>query len=398
MTLLALEVALLALALPGFAAATYLLGLTLLSRRSKAPASDAGSSLRFDFVVPAHDEERGIAETVRSLAAVEWPTAQRRVLVVADNCSDSTAAQASRAGATVLVRHCPERRGKGHALASGFARSLADGFADAVVVVDADTLVDRNLLKAFAARISEGARAVQADYAVRNPDAGWRTRLMSVAFSIFHGVRSLGRERLKLSCGLRGNGMCFTRQLLTEIPYDAFSIVEDVEYGLRLGAAGHRVWYAGDARVHGEMVASAAASASQRRRWEDGRAELRRRAPGLLLSALPKADGIVADLAIDLLVPPLARLGTYSVLGAAAAGALSLWAGHLVAALPFFGASLAFLGVYILRGWQLSGTGRVGLEALAYAPVYLAWKMALRVRGARQGQEWIRTARQGEAR
>lgn len=43
-------------------------------------------------------------------------------------------------------------------------------------------------------------------YAVLNPAASWRTRLMSIALEAFHTVRFRGRERLGLSCGIRGSG------------------------------------------------------------------------------------------------------------------------------------------------------------------------------------------------
>lgn len=68
-----------------------------------------------------------------------------------------------------------------------------------------------------------GAQAVHADHAVRNPFS-WRTRLMTIALGSFDALRSLA---LGLSCGLRGNGMCFSSSLLEEVPHDAASLVED---------------------------------------------------------------------------------------------------------------------------------------------------------------------------
>ncbi|HEY3449722.1 MAG TPA: glycosyltransferase family 2 protein [Myxococcales bacterium] len=397
MLLSALEVVLTVASLPVLAAAGYLFVLTLASRRppSAPPAEPGSRRLRFDLVVPAHDEEAGIAQTVRSLLALDWPAEQRRVVVVADNCSDRTAREATRAGAhLVLARSDEELRGKGYALAMAFGRSLSDGFADAVVVVDADTVADRNLLTAFAARLERGALAVQADYGVRNPEDGPRTRLMSLAFTLFHRVRSLGRERLGLSSGLRGNGMCFATSLLREVPYAAFSLVEDVEYGLRLGEAGHRVWYADDARVLGEMVSSARASASQRHRWEEGRRALRERGGSLLRRALRRGDRVLGDLALDVLVPPLARLAALALAGDTLAGALVLTADASPLVVAPWAASLLFLAVYLARGVQLSGSG--SLKALAFAPAYLVWKLALR-RSGQAPQGWVRTARQGEA-
>jgi len=382
-------------ALPVLLASGYLLVLTVCSARRKPPPASP-PHLHFELVVPAHDEEAGIAATVRSLLEVDYPAALRQVVVVADNCVDATAARAREAGAEVLERQDEVRRGKGYALARAFERSLAAGVADAVVVVDADSVVSANLLTAFAARLDAGAVAVQAHYGVRNPDASWRTRLMTLALALFHGVRSQGRERLGWSAGLRGNGMCFATRLLSEVPHEAFSIVEDVEYGIRLGLAGHRVHYAAEAEVLGEMVSGETASRSQRRRWEGGRRQLvHQHALPLLRRGSASRDPVLLDLAMDLLVPPLATLTALALAGLGAAGVASWLLGAPLAATWLWAASVAGLLAYVLRGWMLSGTGLLGLLALARAPGYLLWKISLaigREPGADKG--WVRTTRE----
>src|SRR5690606_27760846 len=115
-------------------------------------------------------------------------------------------------------------RGKGYALAYGFKRSAAEQAADAVVVIDADSDTSTNLLSAFAARIQAGADVVQANHGIRNANDSWRTRLLAIAYGAFHIVRSRSRERLRVSCGLRGNGMCFTMSILQRVPYEAYSL------------------------------------------------------------------------------------------------------------------------------------------------------------------------------
>src|SRR5579862_6072340 len=125
-----LEAILLALALPAALVTGYLAVLTLLSWRPRAP-EPVPPLLRFDVVVPAHDEAQGIAATVESLFAMDYPRELFRVLVVADNCTDDTAARARAAGAEVLVRDETRLRGKGHALAHAFTRILREGRADA---------------------------------------------------------------------------------------------------------------------------------------------------------------------------------------------------------------------------------------------------------------------------
>ncbi|HEY3816659.1 MAG TPA: glycosyltransferase [Polyangiaceae bacterium] len=386
-------------AVPVALASGYLLLLTLRSRRTETPAL-GDPSTRFQVVVPAHDEAAGIAETVRSLRDIDYPAELFEVVVVADNCKDDTAARARAAGARVLERTDDELRGKGYALAHAFEACLADAArTDAVVVVDADTVVSRNLLRAFDARLRAGAKAVQADYAVRNPDDGWRTRLMAIAFGMFHIVRSTGRESLGVSCGLRGNGMCFSTDLLEEVPHDAFSVVEDLEYGIRLGERGHRVHYAGEAHVYGDMVASEKASRSQRARWEGGRMQMaKRHALPLLARAFKERDPVLADLAMDVLVPPLSVLVTAAAVGTAASAALAVVTRRPNAALVLFGASNLCLAAYAVRGWQLSGTGTRGLATLCYAPVYMVWKATLGLRKTRRTPaDWVRTARPGES-
>ncbi len=391
----ALDVVLAIASLPLLAACVYLALLALASRRRPAPPSGDGS-IFFHLVVPAHDEEAGIASTVQSVVAVDYPRARFRVLVVADNCSDQTAERARGAGASVLVRDDLLHRGKGYALEYAFDALLAHGPEGAVVVIDADTVVSPNLLAALAARLEGGAAAAQVDYAVRNPQASWRTRLMTLALAMFHVLRSLGRENLGLSCGLRGNGMCFSTSLLRMIPHRAFSLVEDVEYGVRLGEAGHRVQYVPEAHVYGEMVSAERASRSQRHRWEGGRLALaRERGPTLLRNAFMRRDPVLLDLAMDVLVPPLATLAILVVAGFCASALLYGRTPGLPLALLSFGGCAACLAGYVARGWVLSGTGVRGLLDLACAPGYVLWKLAVSVSRTKKQRDWVRTTREG---
>jgi hypothetical protein len=349
--------------------------------------------MRFDIIVPAHDEAPGIAAVVANLARIDWPADRFRVLVVADNCTDATAAIARAAGATVLERFDPHLRGKGHALAAGFAASRQYGWAAAVVVVDADTAVSANLLQAFEARIDAGAMAIQAHYGVLNAQDSWRTRMLAVALCCFHRVRSRAREHLGLSCGLRGNGWCITHRQLARTAYRAFSLTEDIEFGIDLCLAGQRVHYADEAEVAGAMVSDASAAATQRQRWEAGRWRLIKDRLPALLAAMPRRGGLIAaDLAIDLMLPPLAYVAVNIGL-MVLAGAAMAWFGHQPAWLWVGIATAAGLCLHVLRGWQLSGTGRRGLLDLARAPLYMAWKILLMVR-ASGPSEWVRTRRE----
>src|SRR5262245_25077477 len=63
---------------------------------------------RCAVLIPAHNEEAGIATTIRNV--LEQTVPSDRVLVVADNCDDRTAQVAREAGAEVVERADAERR------------------------------------------------------------------------------------------------------------------------------------------------------------------------------------------------------------------------------------------------------------------------------------------------
>jgi cellulose synthase/poly-beta-1,6-N-acetylglucosamine synthase-like glycosyltransferase len=387
------DLVLLLLAVPALISAGYLLFLTLLS--GKLPVLHSKHrQLRFDVIVPAHNESEVIARTMASLKRIDWPADRFRILVCADNCTDSTAQKAREAGATVLERTDSLLRGKGYALDYTFAASLSEGFADAVVVVDADTEVSTNLLDAIAARLENGAQATQVHYGVLNPMASWRTRLFTIATGAVHILRSRARDRLNVSCGVRGTGWCVTHEVLRRVPYRAYSLTEDVEYGIDLGLAGIIVAYVDEADANPEMVSGEQGARTQRQRWERGRFQLiRAKTNPLLAAAWQRRSLPCLDLALDLLVPPISYVGlniiALLILGAAATYWLEvsriwLWFAE--------GSALAVI-VYVLRGWQLSKVGWRGAVDLACAPIFLIWKLRLLLSRGRSN-EWTRTQRE----
>lgn len=372
------------------------LGLLAAAARRR-PATAPRDDVRFDVIVPAHNEAEGLPATLRSLTTLDYPATRHRIIVVADNCSDNTADVARAFGVEVIERHDLSRRGKGFALELAFAQSRRDAFADAVIVVDADSTLSPGALRAFAAAFADGAVAAQGDYRVRNADETWRTQLLEYAFTLHHTVRSLGRDRLGWSSGLRGNGMAFRLDTLERVPYAAFSVVEDIEYGLQLGVAGEAVRYVPDAEVLGDMpTAGDAGARAQRARWEEGRRTLRRQWSGRLWRDLLAGRPLVGDLLADLLVPPLVSLGLLCVVGAVVSLA-AIWLGAPGWSVAPWAVACGALVLYATQGLRLSRDPGATLRALLRLPVFVAWKIVGRRESAaaRQG-EWVRTARRAE--
>ena len=189
--------------------------------------------------------------------------------------------------------------------------------------------------------------------------------------------------------------MGFSNAVLSAHPPRAFSIVEDLEYGIQLGYAGIRVAYVHEARVLGQMAVTEHASRSQRRRWERGRKALvRAHVRSLIGAAWRQRSALLLDLALDLIVPPIGTLALLSGAGLVMAVVAAATVGAAVApwvwALTLFGIVL-----HVMTGWWISGVGSRGLLDLMWAPVYVIWKLTLRFSDkGRAPEEWVRTKRE----
>lgn len=376
----------------------YLLTLTaaaLLPRRR--PTIEPASVLpRFDLLAPAHNEAATLPRLLASVAALDYPPSKFQLHVVADNCTDATAAVARAAGAVVYERVDPARVGKGYALTYGLSQILAREGRDndGVVIIDADSEVAPDFLRVLARYLQGGAQAIQAYYSVQNAGASDVAMLRYVALCLYHYLRPLGRARLGLSAGLRGNGMAFSRAVAAA-GWDAFGLTEDIEQHFRLLERGVHVAFAPEAVVRAEMPVTFGAAASQNSRWERGRlAALAVEVPRLLRLAVRRRDPSALDAAFEQLVPPLS-ICVAAALAATLAGAAGR-SRRLLAAGLFGGVGQL---AYVFIGLRLAGAPAGAASALATAPRYVLWKGAVWVRAAvRPPDRWQRTARVAEQR
>jgi cellulose synthase/poly-beta-1,6-N-acetylglucosamine synthase-like glycosyltransferase len=368
--------------------------LLLLSTASLLPARRSATRnsapWRVAIVVPAHNERLGIASCIRSLLSASRDDMHADVVVVADNCTDDTAAVACAAGAFVLERTNALERGKGHALHFAFTHLAPQGY-DCVLVVDADSEVAPNFIEEAAGAMRDGAQAVQARYLVRNLQESTRTRLMGLALRAFNVVRPLGREHLGLSVGILGNGFGLRSETLQAVPYLASSVVEDLEYHLSLVRSGRRVAFINTSTVYGEMPVKGKGAETQRSRWEGGRLRMMlQHSPALLLDVLRGRLRCLEPL-LELLLLPLAFHVTLLLLAATVPIPIVREAGV---------AGLAVVLLHLAAAIVVGGGDWRDVTTLAAAPFYVLWKLMLipaTLRNARSNQEWVRTGRNAES-
>lgn len=385
--------------------------------KRKGSSTARTSPLSATVVIPAHNEEDVILATLQSLAAVQPPLP---VVVIADNCTDRTAQLARDAGATVIERQNKDERGKGFALAYAFdllmneSRSggaLLGSGADAYIVVDADTQVQPDFAVRLLAELPDDPAvpaAVQGRYGVMNGSDGWRAALMSAAFDLVNHVRLLAIDHAGGCLGLKGNGMAFTRGCLAQYPMTGRSVTEDLDYAMDLMQhGGIRVQYAPHAFVCAQMPVTGEQARSQRQRWEGGRYRVvRSRAPQLLKAVVKTGDLRFIGAMFELLQPPLAEQVAGSV-GICSLALLCLMLGSPFAGLALIAAGLSVVSIlmYVFLGLGLAGAKKETFKALAFAPIYIVWKLVLYaigiVSGRRTGKadtggadaEWVRTSR-----
>jgi 1,2-diacylglycerol 3-beta-glucosyltransferase len=365
---------------------------------ARPSAPPPGRATRFAVMIPAHDEEDVIADTLAALSSVDYPRELYAVHVVADHCTDRTVELVRAAGVDVRS-NTSGRRGKGPALQFLLEGVLGEADRDgrpidAVVIVDADTVVAPGFLAAAAAQMEAGALVVQGQYRVRDSGASTATALRSAALALRHHLRPLGRTALGGSCGLFGNGMVFTTEVLRSRRWSDH-LTEDIELQNQLLLDGVLVGYVPDAVVEAAMPTTLEGARTQNERWERGRIELARRfVPRLLALARrdPSRRVAAVDEVLDHLVPPLSVLVAATGLTAVAGTAAStVFGGRRTKGWGLVGA----LVVHVASGLVLARAPMAVYRALLHAPSMVLWKLGLwgrmLVRPGREG--WARTAR-----
>ncbi len=396
MAMLVLTAGLVVLAIAVLLLTGYLLMLTITAavfRWRAGPPRPAAAERRFALLIPAYNEEALIGRLLQNLEQLDYPTDRYDVCVVADNCDDGTASVARTYRTRVFERHDLTHRAKGYALRWLLEQLRSDdGYAyDAFVILDADSVVSSNFLRSMDARLAAGSQVIQAYYTVLNPHQGMLTGLRTAALAALHYLRPLGRAAFGLSCGLKGNGMCFRTDIIERFAWNWYTLAEDVEFHLALVRAGVRVDFAPEAQVSADMPVSLKQAASQNQRWERGRIQLlREHVPTLVWDGLRKRSLLRLDAAAEQLIPPQSL--PFALAGLCLVGGL-LVGSQLVQVLALLG--LGGQAAYLLSALALAGAPWRAYVALSAAPIYIVWKLGLYSQAlfSSRAPAWIRTSR-----
>jgi cellulose synthase/poly-beta-1,6-N-acetylglucosamine synthase-like glycosyltransferase len=372
----------------------FILALTyFITREPKQKTS--GRHNRFAIIVPAHNEELLISKTCENLTNIDYPSDRQEVFVIADNCTDKTVDICKALPVKVMCRYDEKYAGKGYALKWAFEQVELEKF-DAVLILDADTTVEPNILKELNAMLNDGSQAIQCYIRIPNRAESWFTQLIFVSRVINNLLYHYAKFKLGLSSYLMGSGMCFRTALLREQKWSAFTLSEDWEYFAKLIEQGKKVDFAVRAEVLQQESRSLRQATTQRLRWSKGRFYVvKHLGMNLLLKGLRSRNWIMADASLALLFPNWSLQINLILLTLVMSLMLPVSTFKSAALILCLG-MLGTQGIILVLGVFLAGQYRRVLMAILAAPLFLVWKLAIdfvSMTGIYRGKEWIRTER-----
>lgn len=317
----------------------------------------------FAVIVAAHNEEQVIGQLVENLHVLKYPRELYDIYVVADNCKDTTAHIARNAGAIVYERFNSEQRGKGYAMEWMFEKLFEQPKQyDAVVVFDADNLVDTNFLLEMNSRLCKGEKVIQGYLDAKNPNDTWISGTFAISFYVVNHIWHLAKYNLGLSSVLGGTGMCISTDILKKFGWGATCLTEDMEFTMKTLLIGIRTTWAHDAIVYDEKPLTFMQSWKQRKRWAQGHFDVASRyIPKLITEGIKRRDIRLLDGVIHLVQPHFLLLSTTFVL-----------LNYIYYLTPFY-TNILFM-VLPIEVWRIIAIGQYLFPFLVLAKIRANWK------------------------
>lgn len=352
---------------------------------------DPGSLPQTVILVPAHNEEKVIADTLGALKELAHAV---QVLVVADNCTDETARIACSMGARVVERTSASLRGKGYALQYGLDQLKASPPA-VVIVLDADCTTTAADMHRLALACTRESCPVQGIYLMQAPTLGAiGSKVAEFAWLVKALVRPLGWRSWGGTSQLMGSGFALPWHIAGTLNLASGHIVEDMKLTVDLATRRQAPRFVTDAKVISTFPSVDSAQVTQRRRWEHGHLSMvLSEVPQAMVRAIATLNGQLLAVALDLLVPPLSllvlALGSLTVLALVQA---VVWEGSLPGLL--LACMAVTLAVAVLLAWSRWGRSVLSGRELLSIPMFIWGKLAVYAGFiTRRERTWTRTDR-----
>ena len=231
------------------------------------------------LIVPAHNEEHTIAETVTSLASIDYEyngKVNYELIVCNDGSEDRTGEELAKLKDTFphlrIITRVPPRSGKGKGFVLNDALEISKG--EIVAVFDADARVDPDFLQKILPYLNDpNVQGVQSRIKMYNKDENWLTYMQHVELAGFGNIVR-AKDILGKAGFLGGNGQLVKKEAIYGGGgWDGFAITEDLNLSVKLMIEGYAIRYCGDTWVYQEAVPTWRQLFRQRARWAIGNFE-----------------------------------------------------------------------------------------------------------------------------
>jgi len=222
------------------------------------------------ILIPAHNEEFVIKDTIDNVLAIEYENFE--VIVIDDRSTDNTAKVLEKLSAEYEKLSCHIRDKDafpGKSAVLNEILPLTKG--EVICVFDADARVKSNFLKKIIPYLSDpDVGAAQARKIISNKEINLLTRCQDNEYALDTHFQ-LGRDCIKGAVELRGNGQLVKKEALIAIDgWNNFTLTDDLDISTRLHLKGWDIRLCPDVSVYEEGVLKFLPLLRQRRRWVEG--------------------------------------------------------------------------------------------------------------------------------
>ncbi len=232
----------------------------------------AENKYRYAVLVAARNEEAVIGKLIESIRCQDYPSELVDIFVVADNCTDKTAAVVRALGAVCYERDDPSRKTKGFALqflVECIRRDYGIDYYDGYFLFDADNLLKPDYITKMNDSFDAGEKIITSYRNTKNFDDNW----ISASYAL-HWIRTVltehrARSVLHLATRIQGTGFLFASEVIKD-GWNYTSLTEDRAFCADAVANGYKISYNNEAEFFDEQPVSIKIAMRQRIRWAKG--------------------------------------------------------------------------------------------------------------------------------
>ena len=227
---------------------------------------------KYAILIAARNEEKVIGNLLDSIAKQDYPRDLLTTFVVADNCTDSTAAIARKKGAICYERFNDQDKTKGFALEFLFNNIESDygiNSFEGYFIFDADNLLNTNFVSKMNDAFDSGEKIITSYRNTKNFDENWIASTYALHWIRSSRTSHRARSYLGLATNIQGTGFLFANEIVKN-GWHYTSLTEDRALTADAVSNGYMISYQDEAIFYDEQPIKLKVALRQRLRWSKG--------------------------------------------------------------------------------------------------------------------------------